>query len=366
MKRTTKSLTRANIHSSINRSNLHSPTKKSHSQLNDNDGSDHKDHKDKKKFKSDDCTWCGDYRHKEGFRCPASRYKCKICSKTRNFPKMCFYKDEKQQHIQLVQAHDDLTVILQTSDESFHDANEEYMPSDDDFMHNYMVHVYKTSLQQKTGTSSKFQWIKHFVKVKLKPYHTHAVYMHAYVDTGAGVNLMPWDMYIKLYNDDKLKHLKPSDIKLGVWGDDQISLLGKCNIYLVHPDTKKMVEVTFYVTDKSGSTLLSCATSLKLDLIKLCPRLGVPPPRAKITTSQADIASPAAKRITQGKVMFDEMQSTVQEPLVTEKWARYQNNQHNEMSSLVPRSAPYECSKHAEWPKHLTIQPHCSKGNHWS
>ena len=84
----------------------------------------------------------------------------KFVSKTRHFPKMCFYKDEKQQHIQciqLVQAHDDQTIILQMSDESFHDANEEYMPSDDDFVHNYMVHVYKTSLQQKTGTNSKFQ-----------------------------------------------------------------------------------------------------------------------------------------------------------------------------------------------------------------
>ena len=120
----------------------------------------------------------------------------------------------------------------------------------------------------KAANSSK---IKHFVKVKLKPYHTYAVYMHAYVDTRADINLMPQDMYIKLYNDDKLKHLKPSDIKLGVWGDDQIALLGKCNIYLVHPDTKKSVEVTFYVTDKSGSALLSCATSLKLELIKLHP-----------------------------------------------------------------------------------------------
>ena len=126
------------------------------------------------------------------------------------------------------------------------------------------------------------------MKVKLKPYHTHAVYMHAYVNTGADVNLMPQDMYIKLYNEDRLIPLKPSDIKLGVWGDNQIALLGKCIIYLVHPDTKKMVEVTFYVTDKSGSTLLSCATSLKLDLIKLCPRIGVPPPRARIITCQAD------------------------------------------------------------------------------
>ena len=71
------------------------------------------------------------------------------------------------------------------SDESFHDANGEYMPSGDGFVHNYMVHVHKTSLQQKPDKSSKFQWIKHFVKVKLKLYHTYARYMHA------GVNLMP-------------------------------------------------------------------------------------------------------------------------------------------------------------------------------
>ena len=75
---------------------------------------------------------------------------------------------------------------------------------------------------------------------------------------------------------------------------------------------------------KSGSTLLSCATSLKLDLIKLHPRLGVPPPWAKIITSQADWTSPSAKRVTQGKVMFDEMQSTVQEPLVQASYSPVQ------------------------------------------
>ena len=68
--------------------------------------------------------------------------------------------------------------------------------------------------------------------------------MDAYVDTGADVNLISKNRYVKLHNDDRLRHM-PSDIKLGVWGDDQIALLGKCNIYLVHPDTKKMVEVTF-------------------------------------------------------------------------------------------------------------------------
>ena len=230
-----------------------------------------KDNKGNQNPKSNnDCTQCGDFKHKDKSRCPTSRHKHKICSRTGDFPKMCFFKDKKQQCIQLVQAHDDQTAP-QMSDDSFHDAHEEYMPSDDDFVHNYMIHVYKTSLQSEKCRNSQFQQIRHYMKVKLKPHHTHAVYMHAYVDTGADVNLMPRDMYIKLYNDANLKHLQPSDIKLGVWGDDQIALLGKCNIHLVHPDTKKSIEVTFCVTDKSGSTLLSCTTSLMLDLIKLCP-----------------------------------------------------------------------------------------------
>ena len=69
-----------------------------------------------------------------------------------------------------------------------------------------------------------------------------------------------------------------------------------------------------------GSTLLSCATSLKLDLIKLHPGLGVPLPRAKIITSHVDRTSPCShKRVTQGKVVFDEMQNTVQELSVVGK-----------------------------------------------
>ena len=62
---------------------------------------------------------------------------------------MCFFKDQKQQCIQLVQAHHDQAVTLQMSDKSFHDANEENIPSDDDFVHNYMIRVQESSIQQK-------------------------------------------------------------------------------------------------------------------------------------------------------------------------------------------------------------------------
>ena len=37
---------------------------------------------------------------------------------------MCFFKDKKQQRIQLVQAHDDQTAP-QMADDLFHDAHEE-------------------------------------------------------------------------------------------------------------------------------------------------------------------------------------------------------------------------------------------------
>ena len=179
------------------------------------------------------------------------------------------------------------------SDESFHDANEENIPSDDDFVHNYMICVQESSIQQKQqyavmNAIAKFKQLQQIVEVKFSPYDTNSVYVDAYVDTGADVNLISKNRYVKIDNDDRLRHIMLSDIKLGVWGDDQIALLGKCNIYLVHPDTKKPVKVTFYVADKSGSTLLSCATSLKLDLIKVCPKLGVPPPRAKIIISHAN------------------------------------------------------------------------------
>ena len=71
---------------------------------------------------------------------------------------MCFFKDKKQQHIQLAQVHDD-QAAPQMSDDSFHDTHEEYMPFDDDFVHNYMIHACTkpvSSLKSaKTADSSK-------------------------------------------------------------------------------------------------------------------------------------------------------------------------------------------------------------------
>ena len=67
-----------------------------------------------------------------------------------------------------------------------------------------------------------------------------------------------------------------------------MKLVGSCTFYLVHPDTKPIQEVTFYVTSNNGSALLSCATTLEPGLIQPCTRLDYLPPRASLNTISAD------------------------------------------------------------------------------
>ena len=59
-------------------------------------------------------------------------------------------------------------------------------------------------------------------------------------------------------------------------------------LYLVHPDTKHLQEVTFYVASNNGSVSLFCVTTLALGLVQLHTRLDYLPPRASLTTSSAD------------------------------------------------------------------------------
>ena len=58
--------------------------------------------------------------------------------------------------------------------------------------------------------------------------------------------------------------------------------------YLEHADTKKLMDVTFFVAANDGSMLSSCKTTLMLGLIQPRTRRDYLPPRASIITSSAD------------------------------------------------------------------------------
>ena len=72
---------------------------------------------------------------------------------------------------------------------------------------------------------------------------------------------MPASMDQLVFNDAKMQKLVPSKLQVGTYTTDTVKIVGSCTFYLVHPDIKKLIEVTFYVAINNGSVLLSCKTT---------------------------------------------------------------------------------------------------------
>ena len=68
--------------------------------------------------------------------------------------------------------------------------------------------------------------------------------------------------------------------------------------YLVHPDSKHLLEVIFYVASNNGSVLLSCATTLALGLIQPRNRYDYLLPRASLVTSSGDHSKKTKSKIS--------------------------------------------------------------------
>ena len=92
---------------------------------------------------------------------------------------------------------------------------------------------------------------------KLKQHHARNLYLRARLDTCMDVNLMPASMYKLVLKDPNIQKLTPSNLEIGTYMTDIFKIVGPCTFHLVHPDTKKLMEVTFYVATNDGSVLLS-------------------------------------------------------------------------------------------------------------
>ena len=112
--------------------------------------------------------------------------------------------------------------------------------------------------------------------------------MRARLDTCADVNIMPASVYKLLFCDPNLHKLTPNKLQIGIYTNDTIKIVGTCKLYVVHPDTKKLIETIFYVATNDGSVLLSCKSTLALDLIQPRSRLDYLPPKASLITSTQD------------------------------------------------------------------------------
>ena len=127
------------------------------------------------------------------------------------------------------------------------------------------------------------------------------MYLRARLDTCADINLMPASVYQLLFKDPQMKKLTPSNLQVGTYTTDSVKIVGSCKFHLVHPDTKKLLETTFYVAMNDGSILLLCKTTLQLGLIQPRARLDYLPPRASLITSSADHPKKTKRGLTYPK-----------------------------------------------------------------
>ena len=122
----------------------------------------------------------------------------------------------------------------------------------------------------------------------LQEYHTRNQYLWARLDTCVNVNLMPMAVYCLMFKDPQLKKLTPSNMEIETYTTEVVKIIGMCHFYLVHPESKQLSKVMFFVAKENGSILLSCRTTMELGLIKPHVHLDYLPPKARLLTSTCD------------------------------------------------------------------------------
>ena len=165
-----------------------------------------------------------------------------------------------------------------------HDSNEEVDSSDDSF-------CLQLKIQCAQAPHKKTQKPACFITnlaYRLKQHENRNLYLRARLDTCADVNSMTVSVYKLVYRYPNLEKLAPNKMQIGMYNNDTVKIAGTCKLYLVHPDTKSLIETTFYVATNEGSMLLSCNSTLDLDLIQPRSRLDYLSPRASLITSTQD------------------------------------------------------------------------------
>ena len=71
-----------------------------------------------------------------------------------------------------------------------------------------------------------------------------------------------------MFKDPEMRKIKPCKMQISTYTADTVKIIGSCTFSIVHPDTMKLVPVTFYVANNDGSVLLSCKMTLELCVIQ--------------------------------------------------------------------------------------------------
>ena len=232
----------------------------------------------------DSCHKCGDSKHMEQFQCSAQKYQCRNCYKFGHFSSLCYEKQESyKKRPRSPKAYQLTSGRLSTQNDSICSHSSDNSSSDESFCLQMKVQTIQANTN---GPASKHLFTN--LEFKVKPHKNKSKFPWARIDTCAGVNIMPVSIYKYLFKDPDCAKIVLSDLQLGTYTDKKVSILGSCNLYIIHPDTRCITKVTLFVNSNESSILISCATSLALGLIQPNVSLDNSPPGSNVISSSAN------------------------------------------------------------------------------
>ena len=137
----------------------------------------------------------------------------------------------------------------------------------------------KVKHKQAENNCSGVQHLVTNLEYKLKPHRRRTKFLRARIDTCLNVNVMPVSVSCVMYKDPDCAKFAPSR-KNGIYTytTEKIPVIGSCELFIIHPDTKCFQEVIFQVINTEGSVIVSCATSISLNLIQIHSELNASVP----------------------------------------------------------------------------------------
>ena len=255
----------------------------------------------------DRCSKCGDSAHVEGFQCPAKNIQCKACHKFGHFTSLWYQKKQASFKSRKPKVHQLQAGTIYAKDSAICSHSEDDSSSEDSC-------CLQVKMKHTTANHQRILRPTHLITnlaFRLKPHHSRNLYLTARLDTHADVNIMPTSVCRSVFEDPNMKKLALSSLEIGTYTTDIVKIVGSCMFYLVHPDAKELMDVTFFVAVNDACVLLSCKTTLMLGLMRPRTRLDYLPPRPSLITSSGDHPKKPKSTLCVQKLEVSTQRSTI-------------------------------------------------------
>ena len=318
----------------------------------------------------------------QGFRCSASRHQCKYCKKSGHFSHMCFKKPQEQTYKKgqtKPQAHQ-LQVGRYSSVDQRYDQ-EDTSKCDDSFCLQMQIKP-----EQADQESCETQQLFTHLEYKLKYHRRSTKFPRTRIGTCSNANVMPASIYKKIFKDpDCSKLMQNQSEGIYTYTTEKIPVIGSCELLVLHPDDKCFLKVPFHVVSVEGSVIVSCATSINLNLIQLHNELDTNiPDCTRLYYSSADKAGANQEK----KEKIDHTANCHKNCQDTDLWAQKPVRKHKQImtdskknKSSIPirnqendKNCQYKCvkrikgtdSKHQMTGETVFYYKNCQEINTWT